>query len=71
MITLGVLAQARCSDLAGLDASSLSVGDAQALRQIGRPQLVDRFDGWRRHQLRVKIRSPGGVRVLRYNLSSR
>ncbi len=53
MITLGVLAQACLPDLASLEASSLSVGDAQALDHIGRSQLVAQFDDWRRHQLRA------------------
>ena len=43
MIPLGVLPKASRSDLAGLDAPRLTVGDAQALGQIGRRQLADGF----------------------------
>ena len=41
MITLGVLPNARRSDLAGLDAARLTVGDAQALCQLRGRQLSD------------------------------
>ena len=41
MVGLRMLAQVRLSDLAGLDAPRLTVGDAQALGQLGRRQLAD------------------------------